>query len=386
MPNPLPRPTRRPLRLRDRVVHRAVFLALGIAWAIVGLAPVDARAVLLATGDGTGNTTAPAADPGFDNVGRIGVLSGTYVGNGWVLTANHVGEKAIELLGVTYDPVPGSRVQFENLDTTPADLIAFKILDAKPPLPAIAITDSAPTLGTDVTIIGNGLNRGVQLSHMGRTGWDWAVGWTTRWGTNEISDIDANSTYTLSTPTESFAVRFDDIPFPAPGQHEAAFAHGDSGGAAFTGSGANAELIGILFVSVATLVNQPAGSSFYTNDGLAVDLFAFRSQILAVIEQPGCSDGLDDDGDGLTDFPSDPGCTDALDLDERGPTYSCDNGLDDDGDGASDFPNDVDCASPTGTEAAPQLVPITPLGASILGAALYAQARRMLRRESVDLD
>ena len=34
---------------------------------------------------------------------------------------------------------------------------------------------------------------------------------------------------------------------------------------------------------------------------------------------PQCSDGLDNDGDGLTDFPDDPGCTDAQDDDETDP-------------------------------------------------------------------
>ncbi len=384
MPNLLPRPTRHPFCFRDRVVRQAVFLALGIAWAIVLVAPLDARAVLIATGDGTGNTTAPVADPGFDNVGRIGVRSGVYVRNGWVLTAGHVGEKAIELLGVTYQPVPGSSVQFQNPDLSFADLIAWKILDAKPPLPDLTITDSAPTLGTEITVIGNGLKRGSQLSHMGTTGWDWAVGWETRWGTNEISNLDADGTYSIAT--QSFAARFDEVLFPGPDEHEAALAHGDSGGAAFTGSGASSELVGILFASVATLINQPAYSSFYTNDGLAVDLFPYRSDILAAIDQPSCNDGLDDDGDGFTDFPNDPGCTDALDSDERGPTYECDNGLDDDGDGDSDFPNDVDCTSPTGTEAAPPLVPTSLLGAGILTVALYAQIQRTLRRESVDID
>src|SRR5680860_999659 len=34
---------------------------------------------------------------------------------------------------------------------------------------------------------------------------------------------------------------------------------------------------------------------------------------------PQCSDGLDNDGDGVTDFPGDPGCTDAQDNDETDP-------------------------------------------------------------------
>jgi Bacterial TSP3 repeat/Vacuolar protein sorting-associated protein 62 len=37
---------------------------------------------------------------------------------------------------------------------------------------------------------------------------------------------------------------------------------------------------------------------------------------------PACSDGLDNDGDGLTDFPSDPGCSDTADNDEtNGPPF-----------------------------------------------------------------
>lgn len=57
-----------------------------------------------------------------------------------------------------------------------------------------------------------------------------------------------------------------------------------------------------------------------------------------------CSDGLDNDGDGLTDFPFDPDCFDSLDLQEApGPT--CTNGIDDDGDNLVDWPNDPDCTS-----------------------------------------
>jgi hypothetical protein len=34
---------------------------------------------------------------------------------------------------------------------------------------------------------------------------------------------------------------------------------------------------------------------------------------------PQCSDGIDNDGDTLTDFPSDPGCLSAIDNDETDP-------------------------------------------------------------------
>ncbi len=60
-----------------------------------------------------------------------------------------------------------------------------------------------------------------------------------------------------------------------------------------------------------------------------------------------CSDGIDNDGDGLTDFPADPGCADANDNDEFNasppPVAQCSDGIDNDGDGLTDFPADPGC-------------------------------------------
>jgi large repetitive protein len=60
-----------------------------------------------------------------------------------------------------------------------------------------------------------------------------------------------------------------------------------------------------------------------------------------------CSDGVDNDGDGLIDFPDDPGCADANDdsEDTAGPPQ-CSDGIDNDGDGKIDFPDDPGCTSP----------------------------------------
>jgi hypothetical protein len=68
-------------------------------------------------------------------------------------------------------------------------------------------------------------------------------------------------------------------------------------------------------------------------------------------EAPDCDDGLDDDGDGLADFPADPGCDDAADLSERSPLLACDDGADNDDDGRIDF-DPVTYANP-GDEATP---------------------------------
>ena len=76
---------------------------------------------------------------------------------------------------------------------------------------------------------------------------------------------------------------------------------------------------------------------------MVVDIAAYRSQILSVIDQPDCSDGLDEDADGLVDYPDDPGCEDAFDESESSAALVCDNGLDDDGDQLVDYPEDDGC-------------------------------------------
>ena len=369
--------------------------------------PLSADAVLISTGDGTGNTTPPSGDPGFANVGVvINGLSGVYVRNGWVLTAGHVGEQAITFDGVLYQPIPGSAVHFQNPDGSPADLLAFK-LAKRPPLADLLITNNPASLNSLITVIGNGRNRGAATTWMGQDGWTWGSGASIRWGTNRIHDID---TFTLGT--HSFWISFDDLRGPIGGQHEADFVTGDSGGAAFTGSGASAELIGIL-VARATFEGQPASTSLYGNAGVIADLFYYRSDILAIIDQPDCDDSLDDDGDGLSDYPADPGCTsptdtserdaslvcdndldddrdglidqadpgcaDPSDTSERGAIYECDNGLDDDQDQLIDFPDDDGCLHPTNLVEAPEPNRLLLLASGILGL-VGLSSRRLNRR------
>jgi len=76
-----------------------------------------------------------------------------------------------------------------------------------------------------------------------------------------------------------------------------------------------------------------------------------------------CADGVDQDGDGLVDFPADPGCRDDSAASVEDP--ACQNGVDDDGDGNVDFDGgaaanggvaiasrDASCRSPFGANEA----------------------------------
>ena len=71
--------------------------------------------------------------------------------------------------------------------------------------------------------------------------------------------------------------------------------------------------------------------------------------------KPECSDGIDNDGDGLIDYPHDPGCSSGGDLTEnksvggssKQPVNKpeCSDGIDNDGDGLIDYPHDPGCVS-----------------------------------------
>ncbi|MCX5743153.1 MAG: PPC domain-containing protein [Proteobacteria bacterium] len=60
-----------------------------------------------------------------------------------------------------------------------------------------------------------------------------------------------------------------------------------------------------------------------------------------------CSDGMDNDADGKTDFPDDPGCTSADDdSEDSAAAAQCSDGRDNDNDGKTDYPDDPGCSAP----------------------------------------
>jgi hypothetical protein len=64
---------------------------------------------------------------------------------------------------------------------------------------------------------------------------------------------------------------------------------------------------------------------------------------------PQCSDGIDNDGDRLVDYPADPGCTSTTDNDEYNAPIlpQCSDGIDNDGDRLVDYPADRGCTGMT---------------------------------------
>ena len=63
-------------------------------------------------------------------------------------------------------------------------------------------------------------------------------------------------------------------------------------------------------------------------EALSDDADAGLKRLRLLPDPPGqCSDGIDNDGDGLTDFPDDPGCQDAQDNDEYNPSQCVNGGM-----------------------------------------------------------
>jgi hypothetical protein len=342
----------------------AVILAL--AWG------APAAAVIIASGDGTGNTSAPADDPGFAHVGVMTGLSGVYIGDGWVLTARHVCKETdpdpcdVELEGVVYREVDGSRNRLLTDGVDAADLLLFQI-ESDPGLSPLPIATDPPA--GELVMIGNGRNRGDPIYDWDGSpdldGWYWGGSRKMRWGTNQVEDVSLESS--LGGRTVVFTTNFSES---GGTDHECQVATGDSGGAAFSKVDEVWELTGIHHAR-AVFDGQPDSTALFGNESWVIQLSDYRDQILDVIADPACSDGLDQDGDGLIDFPDDPGCDDALDAFETSDALPCDDGFDNDGDGGVDFDpetyadpgdetilpagdGDPGCAAPTASTESPE--------------------------------
>lgn len=228
-----------------------------------------APAVLVDSGNGAGNTSAPSPDPGWNHVGLRGGLTAVYLGSGAMLTADHVGAGNVSLGGVYYSHVPGSAVQLENPDGSPAALLLFAVTP-DPPLPDLEISSTPPLIGTPLVLIGNGRNRGATTTWGSTEGYLWDPGKAMRWGTNFVE------AYPLLRilGTEAFASYFDE----GGSAHEAQGAVGDSGGAAFAWTGSGWELAGLLY-AISIFSGQPNESSLYGQATYAADLSIYRDQI-----------------------------------------------------------------------------------------------------------
>ncbi len=292
----------------------------------LGLRP--ALAVVIDSGDGSGNTTAPADDPGWDRIGVLGHTTGCYLGNHWVLTAGHIGNRELRLGDRRFHGVQGKiRRRLATSALLEADLQLFQLREA-PELPPLRLASSAPRVRTPVVMVGNGLQRGPSQTAWSRL-WTivprrdaWYSGYPTgperalRWGTNHIASA-GELARTGELVTRVFSTRFDGgLPSP----HEAQAVSGDSGGPVFAkNSDGEWELVGIM-ITVSMEPDQPRDHAIYGNVTYVADIHAYREQIEKIV-----ASSPDQDRDGLLDI--DDNCTRVKNPDQA----------DADGDGTGDL-------------------------------------------------
>jgi len=216
------------------------------------------------TGWGSGGIT------GWDYVGQVNGASGVYLGNGWVITAGHVGPGNFTLGGTTYSFVSGSAQGVSDVNGT-ADLTLFQIA-TQPTLPSLTLSLSLPVAFSPITA-------GSPVAMLGYGGGNESWGYNTvtqtnvlitpggySYVSNDFLTVNGTTTYGLSSVTNNYQL-----------------VGGDSGGGDFVfNSNTNLwELTGINEVVGTGMINAQTA----TFSGM-VQLNTYQSQINAIVATP----------------------------------------------------------------------------------------------------
>ena len=274
------------------------------AW--LGLsAALPASAVIINGGDGSGNITAPTGDQGWSYVGGVNGATGVYLGNGWVITAYHVGgnlsNDTFTLNSVAYAPVAGSLHQLTNTsDASPADLAMYQLQTIPPDLSGLSIAGGAYDTSMVFTAIGIGRNRAALPSYWNAdwttapdeasatySGYAWASGLTKRWGTNTL----AETTPTVQDDGSGIQVALLPTTFDADGgDNEMQAADKDSGGGVFVQQNGVWNLAGIILaigeVEGSIPQNRPFETAVYGDQTYFADLREYSGQIQQIMGVP----------------------------------------------------------------------------------------------------
>jgi len=266
------------------------------AFVSLGALAAPAHAVVLTISNDAINAVAPGNDPGWDNVARMSGASAVYLGNRWMITANHVSDAPVRFRdGRVFSIAPSSDVPLTTPGSpTPnvsADLRMFR-LTADPGLPSLSIADTSPRNLSEVMMIGAGTDRAADL-----VGWsvnaqdEWtpaplvsanAQGFNLlssshmRWGMNQVFGQPVFST---SSNTIVFNTRYDKFGVP----YEAQASVGDSGGGVFQFADNAWKLIGIMNSVSPVVPNQPSGTVVFGDQTQSADLSFYRTQIQGLL-------------------------------------------------------------------------------------------------------
>ena len=226
------------------------------------------------------NSTTNTSDPGggvpWANVGSVNGGSGTYLGNGWVLTAAHVGAGPIAFDSGAFQP-DGRVIRLSNPDTSLADILLYHLV-LTPGLTGSVVSSSTPAIGSLVDLVGYGRIRGsaeqsFSTEYGPKSGFYWSPNGTKSYGRNLIQ-----TGVTTRTLLGVGSFRGFILDFTPP---DAQVATGDSGGAVFYKNSATWELAGMI-EALASFV-YPLPASVYGDESWIMDLPTYKSQIDALV-------------------------------------------------------------------------------------------------------
>lgn len=266
--------------LKTFAAYRGIFLL--ICFAITGAPTFSARAVVNAAT--ASNTNVPSLGMPWPYVGTINGASAVYLGNGWALTAYHVGAGNM-LLGTNLLSYTGNYTRLTNSDGSGTDVILVQ-LTPKLSLPTLPLARSSPNASNVVWVIGYGKTAGSQETLVnGFAGFTWSVNGHKSWGNNRLTDaglIDADGGFGKLT---FFVMDFSTSASPDRVSQEAQAAAGDSGGGVFQQRDDAWFLVGMMD-AISQMPGQLAESAVYGNATYCGDIATYRSQILTVMGAP----------------------------------------------------------------------------------------------------
>jgi hypothetical protein len=270
------------------------------------------------------NTTAPANGAPWANVVRFGAnnASGVYVGHGYVLTAQHVGDEnnGIVINGVSYDrdlSFPVLQVTEDHPGTPYADVVDLKLVKilGNPGLPALPVVQKLPLAefaasdeNATCTMMGWGMGKGAVIADQG---WGWGGDGTRaqRWATNVT--LGAMEVAYSGFRYDALLTLFD----RSLGSNTGQLTLGDSGGALFQLFGGTWKLSGVITAVLAhqssaalydgqfptPVGDQPDGSS-YVRLSRYGHLLRYENWAAMKLGNAAAAETGDEDADGVTNL------------------------------------------------------------------------------------
>jgi hypothetical protein len=255
----------------------------------------DSYAVFVATGTPNANTSSPADDRGWSSMGIYNGAGAVYLGNGWFVTARHLGTAStVKLDSVNYAVNSATWTSVTNSDGSYVDMRLFQVSDPGAiSAPGIQVNTSALSEGESLTMIGYGRNVSSIATNTYNGGLQTQVryyeGTTSqmKWGYNQISGF--------SNQFESVGFGFfSDVFATTLSSGSAQALDKDSGGGVFVYDGVSGTYV-LAGLMIGAVRYQDGNGIFAVTDtgnpGInsrtyAVDLSAYSDQINQVIPEP----------------------------------------------------------------------------------------------------